>query len=180
MTVNNVRGAGRPRAGATDTTMLIWKVIEANPGLSTDEIWERVEHRIPAGYALRRYATSNPSKIKSRQDATSSAPDLLRAARRWVLRNRLWEMRRNKSIEQVGDGYRSLRDIDYRGNAEVIDVEGSKAAEHMAMADALRTVEKMLGKVNLDRKYGACLQVTRKEYEAIVVLAKWVRAKGSA
>lgn len=55
----SVRGSGRDRGGATDTTMLIWKIIDANPGITCDEIWEQVEDRIPMGYALRLYSRSS-------------------------------------------------------------------------------------------------------------------------
>ena len=37
MSRESVRGAaGKARGGATDTTMLIWKVIAANPGITRD------------------------------------------------------------------------------------------------------------------------------------------------
>lgn len=80
----------------------------------------------------------------------------------------------------MGDGYHSLRGIDYRGDAEAIDVDGSKAAEHMALADALRTVEKTLARANLDRKHGPLVSLGLKEYEAVSLLVKTLRAKGSS
>ena len=45
--------------------MLIWKVIEANPGITQDEIWNRVQDDIPPGYALRCYAASRTRSNKS-------------------------------------------------------------------------------------------------------------------
>lgn len=171
----SVRGVGRSRGGATDTTMLVWKVIAADPGITFDEIWERVEHGIPEGYALRRYSTSAHGKTIIRRGGLSSDNDLGRA-RRWVLRNRLWEMCRNKSIEHDGDGYRTLRDISYKGNADAIDETGTKAAGHMALADALRLIDKAIARANPNTVHGPFITIRRgREADALLRIIAAVR-----
>lgn len=69
MTVESVRGAATARGGATDITMLIWKVMAANPGITRAGIWERIEHDIPAGYALRMYGSYLRTRGGSQQTA---------------------------------------------------------------------------------------------------------------
>jgi hypothetical protein len=90
-------------------------------------------------------------------------------------------MRKRGSVSWEGTGtdrrYTVARELDYQGNADAIDETGTKAAEHMALAEALRTVEKMLGRANLTRKYGACLTGGKKDYDALLVVVKALRAK---
>jgi hypothetical protein len=178
----SARGVGKARGGATDTTMLIWKVIEANPGITRAGIWERVEHDIPAGYALRSYAADMAKKGKS-LEAVAPASKLSRA-RGFVLTVRLNTMRKGDSVVWEGDGpdrrYTVAQELTYHGNPDAIDETGTKAAEHMAVADALRTVEKMLAKGSTERKYGPAFVGGRKEYEAVTLLVRTLRAKGSA
>ena len=180
VTESSVRGAGRSRGGATDTTMLIWKVIAANPGITRAEIWERVEHSIPDGYARRLYVAHKARKYQASDDA-----GYLRAARRGLLSKALWTMVRLGSLAKEGDGYRSLRKPAYQGNPETVDETGTKAAEHMALADALRVAEKWLARAKPDRadrngRPGPILgPPSRKEYEALMLLVTALRVKGS-
>lgn len=179
MTVESVRGAGTPRAGATDTTMLIWKVIAANPGITRQGIWEHVEHGIPEGYALRRYfvyreTSGSGGRTGGGKSRTPRDPGLLlRAARYYVLRHALRGMCRGGSIvSEIVDGdcrYAVGRELRYLGDPETIDVDGSKAAEHMAMADALRVAEKFL-------KRGST-RLTLKEREAVEIVIRALRAR---
>lgn len=131
----SIRGAGTDRPGATDTTMLIWKVIDANPGITRDEIFDRIEHEIPAGWAKRRYLNQ-----MDRWDRDRSID--LAAARRYVLTHTLKMMRLHGSIANAEAGYRTLREIRrYRGRPDQVDATGSVAAEHLNDAYALRTAE---------------------------------------
>ena len=86
-----------------------------------------------------------------------------------------------RSITWEGNGqdrrYTVARELYYWGNPDAIDETGSKAAEHMALADALRALEQMIGRANLTRKYGACLTGGRKDYEALVIVVRALRAK---
>jgi hypothetical protein len=50
----------------------------------------------------------------------------------------------------------------------------------MAVAEALRVVEKMLARGDPDQKRGPALPGGRKEYEAVMLVARALRAKGSA
>lgn len=165
--------------------MLIWKVIAANPGISRQGIWEQAEHSIPEGYATRMYARNGG--IKSTPDG--SGVDLGRA-RGFVLTLALHHMRRAQSVTWEGDGrdrrYTVAREIYYKGNPDVIDETGTKAAEHMAVADALRAAEKWLARADPDRvarngKRGPVIgPPSRKEYEAVLLVVKTLRAQGSA
>jgi len=88
------------------------------------------------------------------------------------------------SLSWEGEGihrrYTVARDLDYHGNPDAIDETGTKAAEHMAVADALRIVEKMLGRANMERKHGPLVCLGMKEYQAVTLLAKTLRASSSA
>lgn len=169
MTENSVRGAARSRGGAADTTMLIWKVIAANPGITRSQIWERVEHDIPAGFAIRRFARS------SKGGAHDTAPPL-GTARRFILNEVLNSMCRFGTLTSDGSGaerrFTAAREPQYRGNRDAIDETGTKAAEHMAVAEALRKVERLLTNRSLEIKIG------RGNIEAIAVLVKALRARG--
>lgn len=173
MTVDSVRGAGTARAGATDTTMLIWKTIKANPGITRSEIWAKVEHGIPDGYALRRWTAGRPhARVVANGLATTRA-------RSYVLSDVLANMQKCGNIVKVSGCYSALRQPKYLGNPEAIDVDGSKAAEHLAVADALRVAEKAIGKpFNRDKRNGAIR--TRELYDAVTVMVKALRAKGSS
>ena len=158
--------------------MLIWKVIAANPGITRAEIWRHVEHSIPDGYAIRRY---------SRARNVGAGPSTPTKARSYILTDTLNSMRRNGIINGEGDGkdrqYTVVREIEYWGNADAIDETGSKAAEHMAVADALRIAEKWLSRADPDRvnRHGQRSVIlgppSRKEYEALVLVVKALRAK---
>jgi hypothetical protein len=149
--------------------MLIWKVIAANPGITRAQIWERIEHSIPAGYARRMYAQDLKKK---KSDLDTFRSDFLPRARGFVLTTRLNTMRKTGSVAWDGAGnarrYTVVRPPIYHGNPEVIDETGTKAAEHMAIAEALRTAEKMLAR-GIPRKPN--------EHEAVTLLVKTLRAK---
>jgi hypothetical protein len=157
--------------------MLIWKVIAASPGITYGEIRERVEHDIPAGYACRRFErwSYRPKKYIG---TDRSLPMYLRKARGYILAMALSDMKRNRNITSDGSGkgqrYTVARELHYMGNADAIDETGTKAAEHMAVAEALRKVERMLATPTAVQKYG------RKNCEAIERLVRTLRARGSA
>lgn len=139
----SVRGAAKNRTGATDTTMLIWKVIDANPGITREEIFAKVEQGIPAGWAKRRYAVG-----RNKQDVEVEALSSTRA-RSYILSETLLTMRRWQSIarDEVGR-YRTLRPLEnYHGDPSKIDHTGTRAAEHLTEAYALRTAEKFLASI---------------------------------
>ena len=168
---NGVRGPGRSRGGATDTIMLIWKIIEANPGIDRAGIWERAEHGIPEGYALRRYANSLPRDGKRTADI-SSVQSLARA-RNYVLGHTLTHMRHSRppmvGWEGLGNDrrYTALRLPHYVGDPGTVDETGTKAAEHMARADALRILKAARARVNPAIARGPNLTIRRgREMEA--------------
>lgn len=151
-------GGARARTGATDTTMLVWKVIDASPGIIGEEIFTKVEHQIPAGYAKRRHRKRNPhAKYVDDADATYWA-------RRFVLFEDLRNMRRYGSVSKDGDGYRVLREIkQYRGDPSVVDETGTAAAEHLNAAYALKVLDAVLA-----RNEGQRLKrYTTEEHEAL-------------
>ena len=146
-TVAGVRGAGVNRSGATDTTMLIWKVIDANPGITREEIFAKVEHEIPAGWAKRLYINAN----KIRVDGTSAAR-ILERARRHAFMQTLAHMRKYGSVAQSAEGnYRILRPIkQYNGNPDQVDATGDQAANHLNEAYAWRTLQAARKRFNPD------------------------------
>jgi hypothetical protein len=147
--------------------MLIWKVIAANPGITRAQIWERVEHGIPLGYALRVLRHENDRPGSPRRSFEEYA-------RSRMLTRTLASMKYQGMIAKDGDGFRALREPWYVGNAEAVDETGTKAAEHMAVAEALRRVERLLATPSAVQKYG------RKNCEAMALLVKTLRAKGGA
>ncbi len=180
MSTESVRGAARSRGGATDTTMLIWKVIAASPGIIRARIWERVEHDIPPGYATRLY--SNERARHGKSIAHASAIDLARA-RGYVLTLALINLREKGNVSWDGEGndrrYMAARPPVYRGNPDMIDESGTRAAEHMALAEALRVVEKALaqGRPPPSAVGGHGLRLRGKLFDAVEILAKTVRAR---
>lgn len=132
----NVRGAGRPTAGASDTTMLIWQTIEkaGEQGVTSRQLFQQLEDRIPAGYALRRKRPENHN-----QDASGSSN--VRRARRFVLDHSLSTMKSLGTVTLRSDRtYAVLRKPKYYGDEQKIDVDGDIAAHHMAVAEALRVL----------------------------------------
>jgi hypothetical protein len=163
--------------------MLIWKVIAANPGITRQGIWARVEHDIPIGYATRRFAKTG--NLVQRGPRTRFSPEA--AARSFVLTETLNSMQRHGHISREGAGqdrkFSVAKEPRYLGNPDAIDETGTKAAEHMALADALRTVEKMLAKADPARrgKPGAPLGgIGWKEVDAVTLLVQALRARGSS
>lgn len=168
--------------------MLIWKVIAANPGITRTGIWEHVEHSIPEGYATRVYAAS--LRHRGKLVASGSATNLTRA-RGFILTDKLYAMRKGGAVDWEGDGadrrYTVAREPRYRGNMDAIDETGTKAADHMAVADALRVAEKWLARARPDRVDSLGRRSvpilgppSRKEYEAFMLVVKALRAKGSS
>lgn len=175
MSTESVRGAGRDRAGATDTTMLIWKVIAANPGITRAGIWERVEQDIPVGYAVRLQASDRArKKLAPRTPGANFS-----SARGFVLTDVLSKMRKRGNVTWDGDAqfrrYVASRAPGYLGNPDAIDETGTKAAQHMAIADALRVVDKRNAIVRADQQV---MSLTMKQWRAVMVLADAQRAKG--
>ena len=76
--------------------------------------------------------------------------------------------------------YSALRQPWYRGNPDMIDETGNKAAEHLAAADALRIMEKALTRAKPNHPHQSPLRLTQREYDALVLVVQALRAKGSA
>lgn len=133
-------GAGVDKGGASDVTMLVWKLLSAEPGLTRDEIFARVEHAIHVGNARRAYARKS--------GATGRAPDIdTRRARGFVLTSLLHDMRKLGTVERDDAGrYRAGREPRYSGDPDTIDETGTKAAEHLAHAYAKRAVRAYLAR----------------------------------
>jgi hypothetical protein len=169
----SVRGAGVARAGASDTTMLIWKTIKANPGITREQLWEKVEHGIPSGYALRRFGgDARDSRLAHRSASRTTR------ARQYVLTKSLASMTYLRLIVRMDGCYSALKQPQYRGNPDVVDHTGTKAAEHMAAADALRVLEKTVARAKPNIPHQSPVHLTQKEYDALVLLVKTVRDKG--
>lgn len=133
--LDNPSGVGRPRGGASDTTMFMWLVIEANPGITRDELWAKVETQIPAGYAKRRLLRS----VKSGWVHGPAHPDRVISAGRWyVFRVTLDQMRLSGLIVRNGDCLTVGRRPTYYGNAAALDITNTKAGEHLNRAYARR------------------------------------------
>jgi hypothetical protein len=158
------RGAGVNRSGATDTTMLIWKTINANPGITREEILAKIEDQIPAGWAKRRY-------INYRKITVDSVPStvILERSRRHVLADTLLHMRQLGSITRDDSGgHTVLREIRrYSGNPEHVDHTGQVAAEHLNRAYAERTLRAAAVRI-ANQTRGP--RLTRKEAEALQYL----------
>ena len=162
------RGAGVNRSGATDTTMLIWKTIDTNPGITRDEIFAKISDRIDPGYAKRRYVAKN--KISG--DRLLS-PEILTRARRFVLSDCLIQMRRWGSVARdEHDRYQVMREIGfYNGNPDHVDETDTKAADHINRAYAERTLF-AAGK-RLASQYGddaGAARLTKSETKAFLIV----------
>jgi hypothetical protein len=118
--------------------MLIWKTINANPGITRDEIFVKIEDQIPAGWATRRYI--NVEKIHV-DDASSTW--ILRRSRRYILRDTLDQMRKHGSVNRDDSGgHTVLREIRrYNGNPDHVDHTGQIAADHLNEAYAWRKLQ---------------------------------------
>lgn len=162
MAENRWGAGGKPRPGATDTTMLIWKVIDANPGITADQLFEKIEHQIPSGYALRTYAAkvrANSQRDRRRTrggdaDRVASPPLTTagldpRRARWFVQRSVLSRLIKTGVVGTDDGGYRIRRPIKrYRGNPDHIDETGTKAGRHLNAAYAYRDAQKAIKRVN--------------------------------
>jgi hypothetical protein len=151
--------------------MLIWKTIDASPGITRDEIFEKIEHEIPPGWAKRRYAVEI-----GRSENVESLP--IMNARRYILTHTL-RMMRSKHLSIICDdagGYRTLREIKmYRGNRDHVDETGTKAADHINAAYALPVVEKFVARTEELGPRGKS-RPTAKEWDAIKQVARAYRA----
>jgi hypothetical protein len=80
---------------------------------------------------------------------------------------------RGQTVTCDEDGrYTATRKPQYFGNLDAIDETGTKAAEHMAVADALRIVEKALAAPY--QRHGDIR--SQRLYDAMGVLARALRA----
>jgi hypothetical protein len=157
--------------------MLIWKVIAANPGITREEIWKRVEHSIPEGYAVRRHSVELRKRGIPSPDGSALG---ISKARSYILTYSLQQMRVSQAVTCEGQGkdrlYTVARELHYRGNPDAIDETGTKAGEHMAMAEALRTAEQVIARAAPGRS-GPVVCLNRKEYAALGLMVKALRAK---
>jgi hypothetical protein len=192
LTLRSVRGAaGKDAGGATETTMLIWKTIDANPGITDDEIFAKIEHRIPAAWALRRYDNDQTSHGLLGLRATPKA-EQLKAARRYILRSTLNKLRgtnggrNNPRIRAIENGgYIALEPPHYKGNLGKLDETGEDTRAHVRIVSALRRVEALLARVDLDTKYVTKTGAVRRsvprpsidEWAAISELTTLLRAR---
>jgi hypothetical protein len=146
--------------------MLIWKVIAANPGIDRAGLWAKVEHGIPEGYALRKYE-SQRNRLKSQADGSAG---LLRAARRRVLYQFLWNMVDLGTLTVEGAGndrhYTVGRQPRYKGNIDAVDETGTKAGEHMALVDAWHIIADLIARCDPQRPK-ANPKVSIKQAEAL-------------
>jgi hypothetical protein len=131
--------------------MLIWKVIAANPGIDRAGIWAKIERQIPEGYALRsyeRYRETSGGRLAER----GASPQ---TARRFVLTKALANMRQLGTVTAAGTGdkaaYTVARPPRYLDNAEAVDETGTRLADHMALVEACRTIERMLARAEQPR-----------------------------
>lgn len=151
--------------------MLVWKAIDANPGIDRAGIWKIVEAGIPAGYALRRYV-----KMRGWSVAEASATDLS-AARSHVLTVALNNLRKLEKVKC--EGYEESRTYftvsrpRYAGRVDAIDLDGTIAADHLSLAGAIRTLHDMIARAQPNpHAPGHRVTMRQREYEALqIVLA---------
>jgi len=139
--------------GADNVTMLLWLTIELVPGITRDELVERVGSRVNEGHAKRRYIVDVEKKAAYRREkgiAVRSAMPFseipVDRAKRYLIVKTLHNMCRDKTIERDdgGDGYHVLRRPKtdaYQADDAVIDVTGERTRHFMRKADAIRTVK---------------------------------------
>ena len=172
------------RGGPSDTTMLVWKVIEAHPGITMAELFVMVEERIPSGWALRRWSKTVRGQRFTGEDAffsrTGPAHErLVRSARKQVLVDILSGMAKTGSVKREGSRgarrYTAARPLKrYLGNPDLIDMPGStRAADHLRAAAALQVVEEWVRRTESSGHPVASLR----ERQAIAELARAYRAK---
>lgn len=142
MAGRSIRGAGTDRSGPLETTQLIWKVIDANPGITRDGVVAKVLPSVPSGWASRRrmpedspghrYKTLGPQRLVS-----------LDARKRYLIVSTLAKMVSCRSIAKSADGgYTTLRPLrNYKGDVDRVDETGTVAADHLNDAYALRVAE---------------------------------------
>lgn len=171
MTNDRRWGGARARAGATDTTMLIWKVIDANPGITRAEIFAKVEDQIPLGYAKRRYDAHYRSRGRGAdREASSVGP----RARLYVLTESLTTMRRTGTIRRESDQYTVLRPIGrYQGDPAKVDETGTAAAEHLNTAYAMRTLRSLRARPHKSK----APRLSASEYAAVLALLEWAERR---
>ena len=145
--------------------MLIWKVIDANSGITRDEIFAKIEHQIPAGWARRRYV--GQAKVKLGAESLGHNLTLTRA-RGFVLTAILKDMRASGSVVRNAGCYETLREIkQYRGNPDHVDETGTKAAEHLNAAYAIPKIRAFIARANPNRPL-----MTRSEFQSLVAYFK--------
>jgi hypothetical protein len=166
----SVRGAARDRRGALDITMLIWKMVDANPGITRRELFAKIEHDIPPGWAERRY--------KSRK---RKQPGTIAETRWYVLTDTIVSMIRTGSLRRDPPPSSSARDKagtarmyvarelqNWAGDASKIDATQTRAATHMKVAYAIQTVRGFLAR--------GSTRMTKAELEALrVVMSAEIR-----
>jgi hypothetical protein len=176
---------GHNRPGATDTTYLIWRVIADNPGISAEDLFARVESRIPSGWAFRRWI-NNRAKNGVRMGSTGPVEPIqpsgsnIAAARREVLSQTLAGMTHRGVLRREGEpgtGKRSsrytytvLRPLrKYYGNPDHVDLPGStRAADHLNAAYGLRTLQEFLKRTEGVPRWA----MTNREREAVRAVLK--------
>lgn len=150
--------------------MLIWKTIEANPEITRDGIWKLIEHAIPAGYAIRRFSKIN-------ENLAEPSARFLSAARNELLSKFLAQMLYDGRLLADGPKFEYRYSVGkkprYHGDVAAIDLDGSKAVDHLTLAGAIRTLHAMTARANQNpRAPGPRLTMRQHEYEALqVVLA---------
>jgi hypothetical protein len=136
--------------------MQIWYELEqaGQPGLTFDEIIEKVRPRVPAGYAWRRYVRDKANHRRSDaktsseittahliSDEVSDTPANRQRAVHYVVRQTLQNMQRgNAMVLKRPDGhFAALRKPKIRGfTDEQYDFDGSVTRKHVALMDLLR------------------------------------------
>ncbi len=120
-------------------------------------------------------------RLYAKRNTDARRPVSVLAARSQFLSDTLYRLRKRENVAAEGTGtdrqYTPAREPAYYGNPDAVDETGTKAAEHMAIADALRTVEKMLARGNPERKSGPAIAGGRKDYAAVALLVGTLRAK---
>lgn len=134
--------------GADNVTMLLWLTIELIPGITRDELTERVASRINDGHAKRRYRTRLQAVHGAFANRSANAPfealDVA-AAKRYLIGQTLGNMRRDRSVARDDQGgyhvLRRPRTAAYQKSDDVIDVTGENTRHHMRKAEAIRTLK---------------------------------------
>jgi hypothetical protein len=156
--------------GASDTTTLIWRIIEGEPGITRDEILTKAWYRIPDRWAKQRYQAA--LRITNQGRGESGSPptgqhswedvDVDRARHHVVVRTLAGMRQRGNVMRDTSGGYHVLRRPRSVRHRSPVESSGEQARRHSRIVELARGVRPVLESVNPDDP-----RPTPKEWETI-------------